>query len=94
MGSDSHKTPGLSKIGHGPHYRMDFCMRSPDTAVTFDREPQLAKLRIDLETSTINAEQAGVEPADVILELLKRADALAMLAVEQGADLTKLESVQ
>jgi hypothetical protein len=59
----------------------------------FDRSPQIGKLRLDLETATTNAEQCGVEPADVVLELLKRADQLSQIAAERGADMSKLEGI-
>jgi hypothetical protein len=58
------------------------------TAPLFDRTPQLAKLRTDLQMATTNAEQTGVSVQDVILALLQRAEDLC--EVHPDVDLTRI----
>jgi len=68
-------------------------MNTVDQAPVFDRQPHINALTLALEVATSNASQAGCEAAAIILALLRRADALAALAAEQGADLSSLEGV-
>ena len=58
--------------------------------VILDREPQLDKLRLDIDTAATQALQSGVGVSDIILTLLVKSDELCQIAEEAGADLSKI----
>jgi hypothetical protein len=55
-----------------------------------DRTPQLEKLRLDIATATVDAEQHGITLQDIVLTLLQRAEDLCRLGADRGLDLSRV----
>jgi hypothetical protein len=56
-----------------------------------DNRPVIEKLRVDLRTCT--SDVRGVDLPEIIVEVLRRANELAEIAVERGVDLTAVPQI-
>jgi hypothetical protein len=65
-----------------------------DTPPVFDRSPQIAKLKTDLEVATSNAELSGVPLHTIIRELLESVTHWQSIAIDRGADLSPLAEIE
>jgi hypothetical protein len=61
--------------------------------VMFDRTPARDKLTLDLDCAIATGSEHGLTSADIIEQLLLRADQTAFLAKERGEDLSRLNAL-
>jgi hypothetical protein len=58
--------------------------------VLFDRTPSKEKFQLDLDCVIGTASEHGLSSADIVEQLLLRAEQTAVLATERGEDLSRL----
>lgn len=59
-------------------------------SVVFDRSVGRDKFQLDLDTAIATASEHGLTGADIVEQLLLRAETVAVLARERGEDLSRL----
>jgi hypothetical protein len=62
-------------------------------AVIFDRAPAKDRLDLALDIAIATASEHGLSSADIIEQLLLRAEQTALLAKERGEDLSRLDAL-